>query len=388
MAAGRRLRILIVTPVFPPDIGGHATAVPLVAEAQTARGHRVTVLCVSDGPDATDGRRRYAVVRLPRHLWRPWRWIRTAAAIIRVGRDADVLLAYGLALETVAANWILRRPLVLKVVGDLAWERATLLGWTRDTFEDFQQRRYGARVELLRWFRTWWTRQASTIIVHSRYMLRWVSQWGIPVERLRVLYNSVELPIGVVAIRPPLPAPVIVVVVARLVPWKQVDRVISVVADLPDVGLVIVGDGPERPRLERWAREVGAASRVEFVGQRPRTEALGIMAGGDVFVLYSRWEGMPHVVLEAMTLGLPVVATAVGGTPEIPRDGESGCLIPPDDEEGLRRVIAALASSPRERARLAAGAQRAAARFTHARMMDELEGVLCAAVPARESGLR
>jgi glycosyltransferase involved in cell wall biosynthesis len=359
-----------------------------VAGALAARGHQVTILCVSDGPAATDGHRLYAVAHLPRRLWRPWRWVRTAVAIIRAGRNADVLLTYGLALEAVVANRILRRPLALKVVGDLAWERAVLSERTSDTFETFQQRRHGARVELLRWLRAWWTRQASAVVVHSQYMARWVSLWGVPAERLHVIYNAVEPLHGITPIRPPLGTPVVVVVAARLVPWKQVDRVIEAVAGLPGVGLVIVGDGPERPRLEQQARETGVAARVDFAGQRPRVEALGLIAGGDIFVLYSRWEGFPHVVLEAMMLGLPVVATAVGGTPEMLRDGESGRLISPDDDAGLRRALAGLVASPEERARLAAGAKRAAARFAPGRMIDEVEAVLRAAAPASGSGPR
>jgi glycosyltransferase involved in cell wall biosynthesis len=78
--------------------------------------------------------------------------------------------------------------------------------------------------------------------------------------------------------------------------------------------LVIVGDGPERARLEALAQTNQVIDRVYFAGQRSKAETFGLMAGCDLFVLNSTYEGFPHVVLEAMSVGLPVVATAVGRT--------------------------------------------------------------------------
>jgi glycosyltransferase involved in cell wall biosynthesis len=91
-----------------------------------------------------------------------------------------------------------------------------------------------------------------------------------------------------------------------------VNGLLEALTEVPELGLVVVGDGPERPRLERRARELGVSDRVYFAGQRSKKEALSLMAACDLFVLNSAYEGLPHVVLEAMALGLPVVATAVG----------------------------------------------------------------------------
>jgi glycosyltransferase involved in cell wall biosynthesis len=350
------VRILIVTGIFPPDIGGPATYVPQIAEGLAQRGHAVTVVTLSDRLDHEDGVYPFRVIRLPRRAFRPWRMGRTVLVLLRLGRRADVLFVNGLALESALANFVLRKPLVMKVVGDLAWERATGRGWTADDFETFQRRRYGLRIELLKALRSWWTRRADRVIVPSRYLARWVAGWGVPAEKIVVIYNAVEPVDGVEPLPVPLKTPIKAVTVGRLIPLKRVDGLLEALKELPDLGLVVVGDGPERPRLERRARELGVSDRVYFAGQRSKKEALGLMAACDLFVLNSVHEGLPHVVLEAMALGLPVVATAAGGTPEVVRDGETGVLVP-GRYGTLGASLSALARDPALRRRLGRAAR-------------------------------
>jgi glycosyltransferase involved in cell wall biosynthesis len=100
------------------------------------------------------------------------------------------------------------------------------------------------------------------------------------------------------------------------------------------------------------------------------------MAAGDLFVLNSTYEGLPHVVLEAMSLGLPVVATAVGGTPELVQDGKNGRLIAPQDDDALHMVLTELLSTPLERQRLAVGAKQTLASFSVEAMVEATAGIL------------
>lgn len=351
------MQVLIVTGIFPPDIGGPATYVPIIAAALARRGHEVTVLTLSDELEHEDGGYPYRVVRLPRRLQKPWRVLRTIGAVRRLGEQADVLFVNGLALESVLANMALGKPLVMKVVGDLAWERATSWGWTGDTFETFQKRRYGVRIELLKALRSWWTRRADRVIVPSRYLAHWVIRWGVPEEKLAVIYNAVEPVDGVEPLPVPLATPVKAITVGRLIPLKRVDGLLEALKEVPDLGLVVVGEGPERPRLEQLARDLQVSDRVYFAGQRSKREALGLMAACDLFVLNSTHEGLPHVAVEAMAVGLPVVATAVGGTPEVVRDRETGVLIGPGNGT-LKEALSALAADGEARQRLGEEARR------------------------------
>jgi glycosyltransferase involved in cell wall biosynthesis len=95
----------------------------------------------------------------------------------------------------------------------------------------------------------------------------------------------------------------------------------------PQVHFLLVGEGPERPAIERSIREKGLAERIHLTGWRPDVPEL--LAAGCALVLSSHWEGMPNVILEAMAAGLPAVATRVEGTSELITEGQTGLLVPP-----------------------------------------------------------
>ena len=193
---------------------------------------------------------------------------------------------------------------------------------------------------------------------------------------MTIIYNAVEPFNGVQPATVPLRTPLKAVTVGRLVPWKCVDSVIEALVACPTVGLVIIGDGSERKSLEGLANRLNVADRVYFAGQASLLETTRLMAACDFFVLNSTYEGLPHVVLEAMSLGLPVVATAVGGTPEVVCDGSNGRLIGPTDDDALVQVLSQLVSSPGERQRLARGAQQTVVQFGFRHLVEATEAVL------------
>ena len=99
--------------------------------------------------------------------------------------------------------------------------------------------------------------------------------------------------------------------------------------------LLVLGDGPERARLERQARALGLSDRVRFLGAGTRDDVIRLFRGADVALLTSAWENLPHTLLEALAVGTPVIATAVGGIPEVVRDGENGLLVPAGDIDAI-----------------------------------------------------
>ncbi|MBL8521422.1 MAG: glycosyltransferase [Betaproteobacteria bacterium] len=181
---------------------------------------------------------------------------------------------------------------------------------------------------------------------------------GIDSGRVRLVYNGVDLmrfsasDERRVAFRREIGCDdrtVLVGTLARLVPVKNHAHLIRSVAPLlkagqPDMRLVIAGDGPERSSLEALAQGLGVAPSVHFLGMR--TDTPGILAGLDVYVLPSLSEGMNLTLLEAMSSGLPIVATDVGGNGEIVAEGQTGYLVPLGDERALQGRIAMLAASP------------------------------------------
>jgi glycosyltransferase involved in cell wall biosynthesis len=134
----------------------------------------------------------------------------------------------------------------------------------------------------------------------------------------------------------------------------------------PDARLVFVGDGPLATSLHSMADEHPSGRYVTFLGARQDVPRL--LTAFDVFALSSRTEGLPLALLEAMACGLPIVATAVGGVPDVVRDGISGKLVPHADQMALRAALAQLQSHPDEAARLALSAQEESRRFSAAIM--------------------
>jgi glycosyltransferase involved in cell wall biosynthesis len=139
-----------------------------------------------------------------------------------------------------------------------------------------------------------------------------------------------------------------VVCVSRLVYTKGVDVLLrawpAVHAQVPDARLIIVGTGPLRDQLERYAETVSIASVVEFAGAQSDVSAY--LYRGSVAVLPSRFEGMPNAVLEAMACGLPCVATRVSGSEDIIQPGVNGLLVEPEDYQGLARALLILLQNP------------------------------------------
>jgi glycosyltransferase involved in cell wall biosynthesis len=176
--------------------------------------------------------------------------------------------------------------------------------------------------------------------------------------------------------------------VGRLEPRKGTATLLAALAALRSAGahqptLVVVGDGPLREGLARDATRLGIASHVRWLGDltdvRPVLEAL------DVFVLPSRTEGMSNALLEAMAMALPVVATAVGGTPEVIADGQRGLLVPADDPEAMAAAVARLLDDASLASRLGAAARQIVEEKFGARsMVRQLEAVYAAVVSSND----
>ena len=370
------MKVLITTDVFPPDIGGPATFVPALATGLAQRGHEVTVVTWSRrARQADDLGYAFRLQRIPRWRLRPLRLARMLARLVAQARGADVIFVNGLLFAAALANSVVRRPIVAKVVGDLAWEYAQAHG-VADDLETFAHRRYSLSVEWRRHLRTRILRRVDAVVVPSAYLADLVRRWGVEPGRVHVIVNAV-IP-GPARARPDQPParPGRLITVGRLIPHKRVDQIIETLPALPGVELLVIGDGPERTALQAGARALGCERRVVFDGALLPAEVGARLREADAFVLNSRYEGLPHVVLEAFAAGLPVVATAAGGTPELVHDGESGLLVPLDDVTRLRDAIRTVLEDRALRERLVRGGQAILARHALPGMIDATEALL------------
>ncbi len=209
------------------------------------------------------------------------------------------------------------------------------------------------------------------MIVPSRYLAEIARGWGLDDERLHVVPNPAPPPrAGSVTERSGL------VFAGRLTRQKAMHVALDALAHVPAAQLTVIGDGPDRARLERHAHEAGLNGRVRFVGSLPRDEVLDALAGAEASVLSSDWENFPHAAVESLAAGTPLVATAVGGVGEIVVDGVNGLLVPPGSPDAFGRALERLLGSPELRARLADGARASVAELDADRIYGRIEQLL------------
>ena len=229
---------------------------------------------------------------------------------------------------------------------------------------------------------------AATVTV-SESNARFIAEtYGVPGDRLQVVPPGVD----VSRFRPSAGRgePVDIVCVARLVEVKNVRLLLRACAALRDRGrtlrCIVVGDGPLRSELARLRDRLGLTRSVELVGPATQEQVVHWWQRARLGALTSSNEGFPVSLLEAAACGVPVVATAVGGVPELVVEGATGLLVPPDDAHAFARAVARLLDDAPLAARLGAAARaRVEARFSLERQVDRLVAVwveVAAGVPA------
>jgi len=351
------VRVVLVSGIWPPDVGGPSSHAPALAAALLEAGHEVEVVTTADvAPES----RPYPVRWVARSRPAPLRHLAVVREVASAARDADRVYATTMVRRAALGAALARRPLVVKLVADEAFERERRSGRFDGSLEEFQAARGGPRRRLLRATRTVALRRAERVLVPSAYLRGIALGWGLAPERVRVVPNPApELPqlpsreearaaLGVTG-----PA---LATAGRLTAQKALPDALQAIARVPAVELLVLGDGSERPALERDAETLGVSDRVRFLGAGTRDDVLRLFRAADAVLVTSAWENLPHTVLEALAVGTPVIATAVGGIPEVVVDGENGLLVPPHDVDAIAAAVARLVREEDLRRALAAAA--------------------------------
>ena len=281
-------KIVFAAGIAAPDIGGPATYVEKLAGEL-----KQPVISYSKG-----------LKKYPKGL----RHFLYFLGLLWLAKGADVIYAQNVTsagLPALLAAKLLRRKFVLKIVGDAAWE---------------QKKNY------LKGIQSYVAKGADKIIVPSKYVKQMVLGWGVPGEKIEIIYNAAEpdfLP-GVSKGEAKKKIGIdgdIVLSVGRPVPWKGFDDLRAIMPDLlkenPNFRLVIIGEDKKVPH-EEMSYYFKAA---------------------DVFVLNSGYEGLSHAILEAMSFGVPVIASREGGNPELVEDGDNGFLVEYKNREQIKQAI-------------------------------------------------
>ncbi len=366
------MRVCIVTGVFPPQTGGPATYAAQLAEGLEFRGHETSVIAYGSAGLQTLGvwrvdERQPLLVKLASAAW---------LAFGRAGA-ADVVLATDpiiAGIPAVLAARLRGKPFVLRLVGNFAWENAVRLGWIASgmNVETFQRTRFGLKVECLRGLQEFIARHADYVIVPSHYTQRLWRTWRIAEERFRIIPNAVA-PLSMGTDKQALGLPAdrkIVLCVARLLPFKQVHKVIECMAanKIPAL-LVVIGEGEQENELKRLASRLGV--EAWFLGRRPHEKVMQYLSACDAFVLYSTYEGQSHLLLEAMAAGAPIVASDIEPNRELIQEGVNGLLVSLDDPNQLAQKLALVLNDLGLAQRLTAAAKKTAKQHSWSVLVEE-----------------
>lgn len=369
--------LFVASGIFHPETGGPATYLRDLLPELLQREWQVHVLSYGNAaPDAYPY--PYAVNRVKRRPL-PIRLIDYGWKSRNESKWADVIYAHTIDLPV---SWR-DTPRIIKIVGDQAWERCVRLGWVPPTedIDDFQMKdSYSRIINTQRKSRCQQVQDFDGVIVPSDYLKQMVMGWGVPEGKIHRIYNAL----------PPMTAmqttnqaearealgwddrPTLVTA-ARLAAWKGVDHIIKALDQVPDVRLVVAGDGDQMHYLRDLAEPLG--NRVEFLGFVPHSRVSLLMQAADYFVLYSGYEGLPHTLLEALRVGTPVIASNKGGNPEVVAHDVNGLLVPYVNVNELAATIrSALRGS--KRTDLAKNSQHGLERFEFANMVEETNTIL------------
>jgi len=324
------MKILIVVGIFPPDIGGPATFVPLIAKKLIQNNYEVEVICLSDSLNNPANNFEFKVHRIKRKQKLFIRWIKTILKIISIGRKADLLFVNGLPMESYVANLLIRKKVIRKVVGDWAWERGRNLNLTNDAFDEFQDKKHSLHLEIAKFSRGWTTKKADLVITPSKHLKSVVNKWGAENERIKVIYNGTDL--FKEKIDSSQKEYINLITVGRLAPFKNIDKIILSLIELQSIDsnlykLTIVGDGPQRKNLEKLVSENRLTEFVTFTGQLEKEELKKYYLEADIYIQASGYEGLPHTLLEAISHNLSIISTPIGGTNEILENNTNGWTV-------------------------------------------------------------
>ncbi|MEM3154017.1 MAG: glycosyltransferase family 4 protein [Candidatus Woesearchaeota archaeon] len=328
------MKITIATGIYPPDIGGPATFLREFVPFLRKNGWKVEII--------TYGEPRKDAVAISHD--NPVKWWSFYRAVLKSARDSDVIFA----TDTFSAGWPasraaikLRKRLVVRFVGDAAWEIARSNGWTDDPFEVFQKKKYDWKIEWLRRVQRKVLYRADVITV-SHFLESILKKWGIKSVVVPNAVSPVNLPSKKILRKKfGFDNKFVVLNVGRITRYKGVDKIIRMCAklrkDIPELLLVVVGDGPAFFDAQKAAHEENVSHIVRFEGIKNENETRALMKAADVLVLNSEYEGMSHTLLEAMSVELPIIASDVCGNPELVKN--RGLLFEYNNMDALKECI-------------------------------------------------
>jgi glycosyltransferase involved in cell wall biosynthesis len=367
----RRLKVLHVVSV--PGVGGAQSWVAVITSRLSKMGYRVSIACPDDAGSVSrfNGCAEVIPIKVHYSKFTPWSDIRYFVELVSLLRHRRFDVVHLSAAKAALYGRLAARAVGVPIV---------IFNAHGFPFHDFLNP--AARITLAT-IEKLLSRYCTDMVVCCGEAVRTyaLSNNIVPSSRLMTIENGVEIPESLperdaarrtLGLAPDTP---VVVTVGRLARQKAPENFLqaaaSVIRKVPDARFLVVGDGPLRSHLQTLAESLGIAARVRFLGFRDDVPL--ILRAADIFALFSRWEGLPLTILEAMAAERPVVATAVDGNVEAVQHGRTGLISPAEDIGQFATNLTTLVRAPdRAREMGAAGRRFVEERFGVDRMARQL----------------
>jgi len=374
-------RILILTGVFLKTVGGPPTILKALNKELIKKGYKITVLTF--GKKIETKEYPYSV----KAVCDKWpSFIKSFLFLIKgliLSLKSDIIYnqdLYTPGFTGLIIKKILKKKLVTRFVGDSAWEIALNRGETTDDIMDFQINKYSKIVERRKKTRKKILENSDKVIVVSNFLKKLAMKIGVQEERIKVIYNSIDFLDIIGDSKVDLKKELnitdkVILTNARLTPWKGVDMLIKIMPQLikkyEKIRFIIISEGPERKNLEKLAVDLDVEEHVFFAGRVSRELVVEYLKISDVFVLNTNYEGMSHVLLEAMKVGVPIITTKAGGNPETIKDKETGLLVDYRDKKQWIKTIELVLDNPELSKKLVDNAKEDLKRFNWDNLVQE-----------------
>jgi glycosyltransferase involved in cell wall biosynthesis len=368
------MKALLVSGIYPPDIGGPASYIPKLASQLAKRGFNVHVISLTDGKRFVQTKDSTKVHLIPRKIPKYIRIPLTVIAIFFHGMNADFRFANGLYEEVGIVSFILRKKFVFKIVGDPIWERFQNSNSTRndrtDSFKNFNiPKKFALQSTFFKW-----SIQGSAGVTTPGKELAEVIKERYQIGKVTVIANGVDIP----TIPNHGPYKFDLISVSRLVPWKHVEILVEMALKM-NLSLLVVGDGPDKLKLIDLAS--GGAGKIVFSGNLVNEQVQELLGQSRIFALLSEYEGMSFSLLEAMAFGKRILVSNIPANFEVIGESDFACMVNPQNSLDLEASILELLPDSDENFRREKAAQAwAREKFSNVtqvnQMIDYATGIL------------
>ena len=333
-------RVLILSGIYPPDTGGPAKFVESFGNWCVSAGDEITILSYTNGGDFEirfGNPKIYLLSRQTNLVMRYFGFIRT---LYLLHKKVDAIIINGCFIEVSLARLLFHFSYTAKVPGDIVWERARNLGYTKLDIDSFQSTKTKFRLRVMRYLFSRSLRQAQHVITPSTHLMKLAKSWGVSEKQLNLVFNSID--VNKFSPGQKIKPEFDVLTVCRLVPWKGIDQVIQSCAAL-NLKLCIVGNGPELSNLKKIASDLSA--RVTFLGETSQEYLPEIYLRAKFFVLNSSFEATSYALLEARASGLVCIANANTGSEEVISHKKDGFVCNGEDQMELLHALKIVTAS-------------------------------------------